>query len=66
VFQELVARDHFLKALLRHEVVILPLDLVWTRLARGVRDGEAQARFALHERLDQAGFAGPGRRGNDI
>src|SRR5579859_1500178 len=61
MLEKLAARGHLLEAGLRHEMVILAVDLVRPRRTRGVRDRKAHAWLALHERLDQAGLAGAGR-----
>src|SRR5690606_7178819 len=65
VLEEVAGVDHALELLLGDEVVVLAVALARPRRARGEGDGQAQLGVARQHRVDDAGFAGPGRRGDD-
>ncbi len=66
MFEELAAFEHGVELCMVDEVVVHPIHFARAHGAGGVRDRNANLRFAVDQRLDQAGLAGAGGGGNDV
>src|SRR5699024_4407545 len=64
IFEKLVCIDHGTECFTRHEMIVAALAFARTRRSRGVRNGKADARLALQQRVDQRGLARTRRRGD--
>src|SRR5690606_33405871 len=64
VLEELAGRDHALEPVAIDEEVVAAVLLGGALGPRGVQDGEAQARLALHQRAHKRSLAGARRRGD--
>ena len=66
MFEELVALQTLEKILAADEVVVHAVDLARAHGASRVRNRHPHLRLCVDQGLDQAGLAGPGRRGHDV
>src|SRR5690606_39248488 len=65
MLEEVAGLDHARELLARDEVVVLGVALARPRITRGVGDRQADVRVARQAGVDDAGFPGTGRRGDD-
>src|SRR3546814_8120367 len=65
MLEEVAGIDHAREFLARNEVVVLGVALARSRLARGVGNRQADVGVARQAGVDDAGFPGTRRRGDD-